>query len=234
MKIPRIIHQIWSSKRIPLPSVFCELAETWKEKHPDWQYILWDDLMMEDFMKNNFPQYMEMYNHFLYDIQRWDVIRYLILYKMGGMYVDFDMECLENIEPLLKGSCCFGTDIAENIVYASLIQGEYLNNTFMATIPEHSFFKEIIEHVFDKSQYSLPEDTYKLLYVLQTSGSIMLSNLNYTCNMEVHVIPSQYISPFSITEAQSIRLGDVRSDWEDRLQDAYAVHYFMGTWGYLF
>ncbi|WP_246867052.1 glycosyltransferase [Parabacteroides distasonis] len=33
-------------------------------------------------------------------MQRWDAIRYLILYRMGGMYVDFDYQSLERMENL--------------------------------------------------------------------------------------------------------------------------------------
>lgn len=234
MKIPYMLHQIWSSKKMPLPDCFLELSETWKEKHPNWQYVFWDDEKMDCFMKEYFPQYIEVYNKFPYDIQRWDSIRYLILYQFGGVYVDFDVECLENIEPLLKNNCCFGSDVQENIVYSSLIQGDdYLNNTFMATVPGHPFFAKIIKHVFEGKQIPYSDSIYKLLYVLQTTGSIMLSNLKSKDDTGVYVIPARYISPFSITESQLIRHGKFEQEWEDRLQQAYAVHYFMGTWGYL-
>ena len=59
---------------------------------------------------------------FPYDVMRWDVIRYMILYKIGGLYVDFDYECslkkqgaiLSNEEMAKifgKGTyrCCCGT-----------------------------------------------------------------------------------------------------------------------------
>ena len=234
METPKIIHQIWSSKRMPLPEVFKELSETWKEKHPDWQYILWDDAMMDGFMRKHYPQYIDTYNSFLYDIQRWDTIRYLILYEMGGMYVDFDMECLENVEPLLQKGCCFGTDTDENIIYASHVKGGYLNNTFITSTPKHPFIGKIVEHVFDENRILPSADTHKLLYVLQTSGALMLSDTYdaYEEKDDVYIIPACNIAPFSVMEASAIRRGDICPEWEERLQQAYAVHYFMGTWGY--
>ncbi len=39
---------------------------------------------MEDFIKISFPEIADVYFNYKYDVQRWDVIRYLILYKMGG------------------------------------------------------------------------------------------------------------------------------------------------------
>jgi mannosyltransferase OCH1-like enzyme len=40
--IPKIIHQIWEGKREPLPELYAQLALTWKEHYPDWQYEYWD------------------------------------------------------------------------------------------------------------------------------------------------------------------------------------------------
>jgi mannosyltransferase OCH1-like enzyme len=31
-----------------------------------------------------------------------DILRYEVLHKLGGVYVDFDFLCLKNIEPLLQ------------------------------------------------------------------------------------------------------------------------------------
>lgn len=73
MQIPKIIHQVWEGKTTPLPDFLCKLGKSWRDKNPDWEY----------------------------DVMRWDVIRYMILYKIGGLYVDFDYECLEPIEPIL-------------------------------------------------------------------------------------------------------------------------------------
>ena len=84
MLIPKTIHQIWSSCNKPLPKAFVDLANTWKEFHPDWQYIFWDDQKMTAFMQRYYPDYVNFYNRFAYDVQRWDVIRYLILYQVGG------------------------------------------------------------------------------------------------------------------------------------------------------
>lgn len=43
-----------------------------------------------------------MYRSFPYNVQRWDTIRYMILYVYGGVYTDLDTECFKPIEPLLK------------------------------------------------------------------------------------------------------------------------------------
>ena len=94
--IPKIIHQIWSEKYKPLPKFFEALAETWKDKHPDWQYIHWNENAINDFMKSEFPELCDLFYSLPFDIQRWDAFRFLIMCKYGVLYADFDYECLEN------------------------------------------------------------------------------------------------------------------------------------------
>lgn len=40
-------------------------------------------------------EYRDVYNSYPYAVQRWDMIRYLILYEYGGIYADLDYECID-------------------------------------------------------------------------------------------------------------------------------------------
>lgn len=83
MIIPKVIHQIWEEKTT-LPESFYQFSETWKEHHPSWEYILWNKLRMDSFIQEYFPNYIPILKKYKYDVQRWDVIRYLILYVYSG------------------------------------------------------------------------------------------------------------------------------------------------------
>lgn len=102
LRIPRIIHQTWKTKDVPSP--LDQLPQTWKEYLPNWEYILWTDEMNREFVCKHFPDFLEKYDTYPCNIQRADAIRYLLLKVYGGLYVDMDFECLENIEFLLEGS----------------------------------------------------------------------------------------------------------------------------------
>lgn len=39
---------------------------------------------MRELVINSFPEYENLYNSLPRDVQRWDIIRYMILYKYGG------------------------------------------------------------------------------------------------------------------------------------------------------
>lgn len=141
--IPKIIHQIWDSKKYPLPTFFAELSETWKENHPSWKYEFWDYDRMEEFVSSYYPDFYDIYHGYTYDVQRWDIIRYMLC-QTGGLYVDFDYECIEPVDEYLKNkSCCFGLDPSEHAV---IFHKDYIiSNAFMASVPNHDFMINILD-----------------------------------------------------------------------------------------
>jgi mannosyltransferase OCH1-like enzyme len=226
--IPKIIHQIWVGD--PLPNVLKELGDTWKKYHREWEYRVWNENDILSFIIEYFPEYVDLYHSLHYNIQRLDAIRYLILYQIGGMYVDFDYECLENIEPLLDGkTCCFAM---EPDIHAKLFNKEMVfSNALMASVPAHLFLKKIIRKVFSKK---IPyNDTLdKREYVLNTTGPWMLGELYNTFEDKnsIYLIPERFVSPFTKMEAKAIINGAKTEHLDEQLKEAYAVHYFLGTW----
>jgi mannosyltransferase OCH1-like enzyme len=227
--IPKIIHQIWAGKQ-PLPNMLKELGETWKGHHPEWEYRLWNDNDILSFIVEYFPEYLDLYHSFHYDIQRWDAIRYLILHQTGGMYIDSDYECLENVEPLLEGRTCVFA--MEPDIHAELFnKAMVFNNALMASVPAHLFLKKVIEKVF--SQNTLQYDTSdKMNCVLNTTGPWMLGELyqKFEDKNSIYLIPAKFVSPFTKMEAETVFNGAQSEHLEEKLQEAYAVHYFFGTW----
>jgi hypothetical protein len=82
--VPKIIHQIWSDKHQPLPTFCASLAETWKARHPDWKYILWNEEMMDSFVDLVYPGLSEFYHSLPYDMQRWECHTVSYFVQNGG------------------------------------------------------------------------------------------------------------------------------------------------------
>jgi len=59
-KIPKIIHQIWSGIDDPLPDFLKKWGQTWKEFHPDWQYEFWDNDRMNAFIREFYPEFVDV------------------------------------------------------------------------------------------------------------------------------------------------------------------------------
>lgn len=57
---------------------------------------------MRELVINSFPEYENLYNSLPRDVQRWDIIRYMILYKYGGIYTDLDTEYFKPINQLVN------------------------------------------------------------------------------------------------------------------------------------
>jgi mannosyltransferase OCH1-like enzyme len=230
--IPKIIHQIWSGKDGPLPQFLKDWGKTWKDFHPHWQYEFWDNDRMNSFIREFYSEYMEIYDQFPYDIQRWDAIRYLILWKIGGMYVDFDYECLDTFDDLLNGKeCCFSMEPACHIAPEDRRMPYFFNNALMACTSNHPFMLAIIKEVFSGKEYPYPASN-KFLYVMSTTGPRMLVNTyeNYDNKDGIYLIPADWVSPFGITDIRLIMSGVKNEYYEKKLQNAKAIHYFLGSW----
>jgi len=234
MKIPKIIHQIWSGIEEPLPECFAVLGDTWRRDYPDWTYILWDNRMMNDFIEEHYPRYMQIYESFKYNIQRWDAIRYLILDNMGGMYVDFDYESIESMEGILADkTCCFAVEPDTHRKTYRLEVDTIFNNALMLSTPGHPFMRRIVEGIFeDEMPADIPDE--KFLHVLMTTGPWRLMELYARLTSEekesVHLIPAKHVTPFNQEQAQRVRRGDVNDELNNCLREAYAAHYFFSNW----
>ena len=232
--IPKIIHQIWSGIDEPLPDIFKMLGDTWKHDYPEWEYRVWDNRMMNDFVQEHYPQYWTAYQQFPYNIQRWDAIRYLLLDKIGGMYVDFDYESLSSIEPLIEGkTCCFSEEPATHGGGFELQMEHYFNNGMMLSVPNHPFMKKVVEAVFspEENEYNI----HRFDYVLRTTGPWMLmrlyAGLSEAEKAEVYLLPKEQVTPFDFHQARRAILEKEESEeLEDCLKEAYAVHYFFSDW----
>lgn len=232
-KIPKIIHQIWSGISEPLPECLKVLTETWKEQYPEWNYLLWDNDMMNNFVRKNYPQYWNIYNKYPYNVQRWDSIRYLILNKMGGMYVDSDYESIHPMDQLLKDkTCCFAIEPELHRKVFPRDVEEVFNNALMASIPEHPFMCKIISTVFTEAilEYQGPKD----LCVFNTTGPWILIDLYRELTEkekeDIYLIPAKYVTPFDLPQSHRLIAGEISEELENCLKEAYAVHYFLGSW----
>ena len=84
-KIDKIIHQIWIGPK-KKPAKWLKTFQDYVNKNPDWKYYLWDDDKIKSFKMINQKQYdnEKSYNG------KSDMLRYELLDRYGGIYVDAD------------------------------------------------------------------------------------------------------------------------------------------------
>lgn len=230
--IPKIIHQIWEGCTERLDDDYKMLGDTWKEHHPTWKYEFWDRNRMEDFVYNYYPEMIDIYFGYPYSAQRWNVIRYLILYQMGGLYANFDYECLESVEKYItdESKCYFAMEPEQHC--RSFDKRILFNNALMVSPPHHPFFNNMITYLQTNS-IAYKEGKYP--DVLNSTGKLMLTNLyeNYSDKSNIDFFSAEQVSPFSKDEIQDYIRGKADEELlEKKLQKAIAIHYFWGSWVY--
>lgn len=157
-------------------------------------------------------------------------IRYLILYKFGGLYVDMDYECTENITPILCNTeCAMGL---EPEAHAVRIHVPYIvGNAFMATVPEHPYFKELIDAVFyDNTKAGTYTDSVEL--ILNTTGPFLTTRIydNSKYQERITLIPAELIAPITHSDIRKIMKEETSMTIESKVEKSFAIHYFFGSW----
>lgn len=54
-------------------------------------------------MAKHYPSFLPTFDSYKYPIQRADAIRYFVLHRFGGIYMDLDVGCKRDFAPLLSG-----------------------------------------------------------------------------------------------------------------------------------
>lgn len=90
--IPRIVHQVYftSPPGAPPPEIRSSIQRIC-ELNPEWSHHLYDQTDMEQFIERHYGQRMlQLFARIepLYGAARADLFRYLLLYKLGGVYLD--------------------------------------------------------------------------------------------------------------------------------------------------
>jgi hypothetical protein len=228
IEIPKIIHQTWKTSEIP--PEWQTYQETWKNHHPGWTYRLWTDDDYLPFVREHFPEFLQTFIDYSYQIQRVDAIRYLILLKYGGLYADMDIECLRPVDALLANRAF--VIAREPSVHAEWISVEVLLcNAFMAAVPMHPFLAAIIAEL----QRTNPKITLHA-EVLTTTGPAMVARVAKAFHLDSEsILESATVYPFASDsrEMEALRNGteDPASIKREAIElGAYAIHYWANTW----
>jgi mannosyltransferase OCH1-like enzyme len=102
--IPSRIHFVWISiglridrPQAPVPVSVQNRIEHWKKLHLNWDIVIWDNQLVRE----HFPDLAKLAA--LVPREAWaaDLIRYALLERFGGIYLDTDIEPIRSLGPLL-------------------------------------------------------------------------------------------------------------------------------------
>lgn len=204
-KIPKIIHQIWLGS--PFPKRFKHYQESWQKHHPDWEYKLWTDESVKQ---------LKLYNQDLYDQsvnygERSDILRYELLHRYGGLYVDVDFECLQ---PMDIFHHCYDFYIGIQPLDTSCCQ---LGIGLIGAVPGHFLLKRAIEIIRNNNT----------VQVIARTGPIHFTTVFYDyarLGLGKNVaLPASYFYPCGYKQR-----GAAATAWQQ--PESFAVHHWAGSW----
>src|SRR6516164_7156953 len=145
-KIPRRIIQTDKSRHLSL--LASAATVNLRLLNPDFEYLFFDDTQVEEFIDSEFPQYRPIIDSFSVKIQRYDLFRYLAVYRLGGFYFDTDVLLASSLEDLLEFGCVFPF---EHLSLRNFLCNEYrmdweIGNYGFGAAAGHPFLGAIIKN----------------------------------------------------------------------------------------
>lgn len=207
-KIPKVIHYCWFGKE-SIPEQFINYMETWKEKCPDYQIIKWDE---SNYDINNSKYIFQAYKHkkwaFVSDFARLDII-----YHYGGIYLDTDVELMQNLDPLLYDDFFCGFE-----------QNNYVNfGLGFGSVKGHPIVGNLLS-LYKSMDFELPNGELNLTACAVYQLEEMLRqgfNINniYQHHEGISLYPSEVFAPYDLLGLQKFIT-----------KNTFSIHHYSSTW----
>jgi hypothetical protein len=181
-----------------MPQEFVYFGNTWLAHHPGWTMYTWTDRHVSGLTQ---PATLEQSTA---KSGKSNVLRYEILVRYGGVYIDTDFECLRNIEPILNNVACF----------VGMQCPDVANNAIIGAVPGHAFIRDLVVHIPARAR------------VMSGGLSIRQSGPYYLTERlrgrrDVTVFPASVFYPYQWHE---------RWRRHEHFPSAYGVHHWSLSW----
>lgn len=254
MAIPKTIYQSWKENgNFPEhPYAIVKQIESWKHLNPNFEYKLFTDDDVFDFVKTEFPQYFKIFEK-IPPIKRADLWRYMVIYQYGGAYFDLDCVCLRPIAPLIDTDSRFiaGLEHVKPLVQDGQKNGLLLTNWAFLAEAKHPILEDMIESTFavlEKEEINFHILTYRewKYNVLTTTGPYHWSKIiNKHLDLEGNKIGSKDwfgLGNQYSDKGQHLDWDEQITLWEDAVahhtttpgpndnDPVYLLHTYLGSW----
>jgi mannosyltransferase OCH1-like enzyme len=212
--IPPIIHQVWKTETIP-PHWRGAVASV-RRYHPGWQYELWSDERAAEHVRRHHPDLYPIFMGFERPIMRADVIRYVLMHDLGGLYCDLDYEFIRPFDyrraPLvlsLERDVDFGDSFNQ------------VANYVFASAPGHPLWRAILDDLIAN-----PPDLKRQPGIVKATGPQLVTRIFYAD-------PERY-APFLLTPRPALSPHRMRSPHERAMLlnsgQTFGFHHGWGNW----
>lgn len=208
--ISKTIHYCWFGEG-DKPEMFYRCLKSWKKYCPDYEIVEWNE--------NNYDISQNTYVYEAYKAKKWafvtDYVRLWVIYNYGGVYLDTDVELVNNLDNLLSAPAFLGFEDDKNI------------NTGLGFGAEKgNFIIKCMLKSYDKIHFQKKDGSYDLMTcpVRNTNAIEHLfpqdMDPNKVTKIEGAVLyPPEYFCPL---DHYGVNLR--------KTKNTYSIHWFSATW----
>lgn len=237
--VPKVIHFIWIGPR-PFPKNSLDNLKSWKQFHPNWKICFWTDSkdrplpmsgmerrLIQEFDFGPFEKLMAATDNWA---EKADLIRYMILYKEGGIYTDHDVEAFRSLSPLAK-SFDFVVGLEWYNYHPGMDSCVSPCNAIIISRPDHPVMRETIDRIvrtWDEIARRFPGKDplgVQQRVIARTFDGMAISVKKFR-NLPGYrdiILPNSYFYPYPAFDKPTT----------EKLRKAgyvFAIHKFGGTW----
>ena len=199
--IPKILHRCAFGT---VPEKFDRFWAEWGELHPDWELMSWSGPLVAD--EWELGHQFERVHAFS---ELADLVSAEVVWKFGGVYVDWDTEPLKALDPIVEAhGCWFGSEGAH----------WFSHGVYGATV-EHPAMRAVVDAMarvdFDRD----PNETTGPHLLTQVLGG----------RPDVMLLPKDLFYPVDVND-QAEQEGKSREEIAARFPEAYTTHHWAHSW----
>jgi hypothetical protein len=139
---PRVFHQVWVGPD-SFPEEFRTYQQSWLDNHPGWELRLWTEDNLPHPLRR--PEGAERLRS---PVERCDILRFELVWRFGGIYVDLDFECLLAIEPLIENATFF----------IGLAGPGRVSSGLFGAVPGHPILDQALEELRPREYFGYDKD----------------------------------------------------------------------------
>ena len=210
MSIPKIIHYCWFG-RGEIPKHDQQCIDSWKKYCPDYEIIQWNE--------DNYDITQIPYTKEAYETHKWafvsDYARIDLVYRLGGIYLDTDVELIKPLDDLLQLSAFAGMEVDSKCVSFGLGFGAEKGSDILYELSEH--YKARHFKKMDGTLDLTPNPIIVSEYLKMKGYELFPGKINHMA--EFSVFPAEYFCPQEFSTGKTIIT-----------DNTYSIHHYHASW----
>ncbi|MEG1737736.1 MAG: glycosyltransferase [Odoribacter sp.] len=206
--IPKIIHYCWFG-RGEMNAMAKHCIESWKKNLPDYELYLWNE---DTFDVNSTPWTKQAYETKKYAFIT-DYVRLYALKKIGGIYMDTDVEVLKSFDQFLDCPAFSGFE-TETLIPTGI----------MASEKNGIWVDKMIQYYKDRpflreDGTSEPITNVTVITNMMADYGFIPNNKFQTCNGILYLYPNDFFCP---KDQLTLKI--------NLTENTHCIHHFNGSW----